>query len=109
MASYALLIAVSGFCFDLTQGMIGFVPHDPEEDRRYFFSVDTAWGTFAQKGDARTLSLEKGTLTLRSFRSDRPIHSVLLNGEPVPATADGNSIVFSAPLPLKAGDKLTLN
>lgn len=109
MASYALLIAVSGFCFDLTQGMIGFVPHDPAEDRRYFFSVDTAWGTFAQKGDARTLSLEKGTLTLRSFRSDRPIHQVLLNGEPIPAAADGNSIVLSAPLPLKAGDKLTLN
>lgn len=109
MASYALIIAVSGFRFHLGEGMIGFVPNDPNEDRRYFFSVDTCWGVYTQKGDARTLMVEKGTLSLQRFQSDRPIHSVQLNGAAIEANAEENSVVFSEPLPLKAGDILTLN
>ncbi len=109
MASYALVLAVSGFRFDLTEGMIGFVPNDPSEARRYFFSVDTGWGSFRQQGDQRALTLEDGILSLRRFLSDRPVHGACLNGAPVEAEMQENEVVFTQPIRLQAGDVLTLS
>ncbi len=48
MSSYGLLLALSGFRFDLGQGMIGFEPRFRAEDFRCFWSLEGCWGTYEQ-------------------------------------------------------------
>lgn len=51
MASWAILIALSGYKCDLTKGMIEFSPVINKEDFSCFFSCGKAWGIFRQKYD----------------------------------------------------------
>ncbi|HHY81859.1 MAG TPA: hypothetical protein GX505_04165 [Clostridiales bacterium] len=51
MSSWALLIALSGFKFDLVNGEISFHPVINKEDFSCFFSCGKAWGIFSQKLD----------------------------------------------------------
>ena len=44
MASYSLLLALSGFSFDLRSGHLGFRPVVPAARFRCFWSIDGAWG-----------------------------------------------------------------
>ncbi|MGQ9680974.1 MAG: GH116 family glycosyl-hydrolase [Anaerolineae bacterium] len=44
LASWGLVTALSGFTFDLTQGMIGFAPRLAYDPFRCFWSVEGAWG-----------------------------------------------------------------
>ncbi|ANE45793.1 hypothetical protein SY83_05190 [Paenibacillus swuensis] len=65
MASYALLLAYSGFSFDMTKGEIGFRPViQPSEGFRTFWSVDGAWGTFELSESSGALKVAAGSLTL---------------------------------------------
>jgi non-lysosomal glucosylceramidase len=48
MASYAMLLALSGFSADLPHGRIALHPRVSEADFRCFFSVDTGWGLVSQ-------------------------------------------------------------
>ncbi|MDR2524947.1 MAG: hypothetical protein LBC83_01955 [Oscillospiraceae bacterium] len=70
MASYALLPTFSGFQYDMVRGHIGFAPADAPElppVRRFFWSLDCAWGEVVLAEDFAELTVAEGTLTLRSF------------------------------------------
>ena len=71
MASYGLLIAVSGFEYHGPQGHLGFAPRLTPEDFRAPFTAAEGWGTFWQKRDAgRTgcgIRLRWGKLRLRTL------------------------------------------
>lgn len=108
MASYALVLAASGFKFDLPNKHMGFVPSDREENRKYFWSVDTAWGIYTQKGAHRVLRVLEGQLTLISFESDFPVGKVLLCGQEIAVTKEGNSVVFNREIILQASHELVL-
>lgn len=54
MASWAVLIALSGFKFDLVKGIIEFAPVINKENFSCFFSCGTAWGSFSQKLNSST-------------------------------------------------------
>lgn len=54
MASYGLLLAASGYQFDLTRGEISFAPKVAKEDFTCFFSTARCWGLYHQKKDAKT-------------------------------------------------------
>jgi non-lysosomal glucosylceramidase len=49
LSSWALLIAFSGFSFDLAKGEIGFAPQVGLADFTTFWSVGTAWGSYSQR------------------------------------------------------------
>jgi hypothetical protein len=69
MSSWALMPALSGFACDVAAGRLAFAPAIAAEDFRCLFSAGTAWGTFAQRRDARTfqaaLTVAAGRLELR--------------------------------------------
>ena len=68
MASYALLLAMSGFEYDMVRGHIGFSPVAADDDFTCFFSLDAGWGTISIDKNRVVLDVLKGSLHLRSFR-----------------------------------------
>ena len=59
MASWTLLLALSGFRCDLTKGELDFSPAVHEDDFSVFFSTGKAWGIYSQKRDGETQELYK--------------------------------------------------
>ena len=108
MSSYALLIALSGFKYDMTKGYLGFTPHDPLTNRNYFWSVDSAYGLFNQQEQTRRFSVTYGTVTLQQLETDRPVEKVTLNGTTLSFSLNGCCVTFTAPLTLHEGDVLEL-
>jgi uncharacterized protein (DUF608 family) len=51
MASWGLLLAASGFGYDLTRGEISFAPNVPSADFTCFFSTAKCWGLYQQYKD----------------------------------------------------------
>jgi hypothetical protein len=117
MASWALLLALSGYHYDGVAHLISFAPAVSREDFRTFWSCGTGWGTFAQKEtnisfDASLAlqygSLNLGTLSLawRAPKGKEPV--VTINGVRQAATLaqrEGTiQIVLRDPTVLKKGD-----
>ncbi len=73
MASYALLLALSGFRYSAPEQRIGFAPVVNAEQFRAFFCVASGWGTYAQevsRNRARvSLSIAYGELRLRELNT----------------------------------------
>ena len=66
MASYAILLAHSGFTYDMTQHTIGFAPSSP--DFSTFWSIDGAWGTFTLSTSGKAVfKILSGELSLEKF------------------------------------------
>ena len=65
MSAYGLLLALSGFQCDLRAGMLGFAPRTSAENFQCFWSVDGAWGVYAQTGATAKLSVLEGALSLK--------------------------------------------
>jgi hypothetical protein len=68
MASYALLLALTGFKYSAPQKHLGFAPKINKKDFITFFSTATGWGLYTQKigkEDAKfSLELKYGSLCL---------------------------------------------
>ncbi len=82
MASYALLLAYSGFMYDMSKKLIGFDPII-DDDFRAFWSLNSGWGIFEkteQRIEFRTLygSIELAALRL-PFIKDMKIDTITLN------------------------------
>ncbi len=120
MASWGLLTALSGYEFDAVQGRVSFAPRLHAQDFRTFWSLDSGWGSYAQRledGCAEVeLSVAYGELMLRELYlgSIETIRSaqVALEGEPMPATfvaeESGWTVLLGEPLILKPGQVLTI-
>ena len=76
MASWGLLIAGSGFQYDLPRGRISFSPRIDAEDFRCFFSTGSAWGTYRQRVDPasgrRTWEIDVRYGSLEGIRVNEP-------------------------------------
>lgn len=70
MASYSLLLALSGFTFDMTVGRMGFHPVVGASAFRCFWSLGRAWGTFRQTSGRVSLDILGGTLHLSRLELD---------------------------------------
>jgi len=69
MASYGLLLALSGMEYNLVTGMIGFDPVRWENDRfQCFWSLGSGWGTFACDRVSAQVEVLSGSLTLSEVR-----------------------------------------
>lgn len=90
MASYSFLLTYSGFRYDLTKGMIGFIPI---RNGSYFWSIDGAWGSVNVQNDHVTLHVLYGKLHLKEFQTNLPsVSSVVCNDVPLAHTASCGTV-----------------
>jgi len=75
MASWGLLLTLSGFTCDMAEKKIAFNPRISGDDFRTFWSTGTAWGTYTQRRDAKgklTHSVEVLHGSLKGVRVEAP-------------------------------------
>ncbi|MDC7287943.1 non-lysosomal glucosylceramidase [Blautia schinkii] len=106
MASYGLLLAYSGFQYDMTKGLLGFCPVLSTPAYQFFWSIENAWGMFYKDNDRTVrLCVLYGKLHLNEFRcSDFRDKQVMLDGKPAVKT-DTNTVRLD--LTVKEGESLT--
>ncbi len=93
MASWSLLLALSGFRYSAPAGQISFAPVVNADAFRSFFSTGTGWGSFAQSHNnssfTASLELRAGSLKLQRIELcplTIPTQvSVTLGGQPIAA------------------------
>jgi uncharacterized protein (DUF608 family) len=104
MASYALLLAYSGFSFDMTKFEIGFTPI---RDGKYFWSLDKAWGVFEQTGKTCRLTVLYGIQKLqRICLGLADIKHIALGGAEIPFKTEENTLILEKPVEVKEGEQL---
>ena len=110
MASYSVLLALSGFTFDLTRGYIGFEPRISPDAFKTFWSVDGAWGTYEQNREGAVLRVLYGTLNLKSLKAGKaPLNAkAAVNGNAVACSVRDGETVFENALKLTQNDALTV-
>ncbi|MBW7458819.1 glycoside hydrolase family 116 protein, partial [Paenibacillus sepulcri] len=98
MASYGLLLALSGFEYDMTKGHIGFNPKLNEDEFSFFWSLSEGWGEFRHLGGVLELEVKRGSLALQSFASalleGREIAEIRCGGAAVPFNRTDRLITF---------------
>jgi len=97
MASYALLLAFSGFQYDVPRGLIGFKPIGDPDNFRSLWSLDGGWGRVAFEKDRVRLTLEGGSIPVRTLAFSKPGRA------PRAVTIDGKAAGFTI-----AGDRIEL-
>ncbi|GHU06022.1 hypothetical protein FACS1894147_12720 [Spirochaetia bacterium] len=103
MASYSLLLAYSGFSYDMTKTEIGFVPI---RDGAYFWSLDKAWGIFEQQGNNCSLKVLYGKQELRRIKLGRKMNGVFMEKTALPFRTEGNILILEKPVSVKEGQTL---
>ena len=68
MASYGLLLVLSGFKYDLVRGMVGFNPITKEGNFKTFWSLGSGWGVFEINTKQIELKVLQGSLKLRELK-----------------------------------------
>ncbi len=103
MASYAMLQAYSGFCYDMVRGMIGFRPV-LSGDFRCFWSLGALWGTYERTETEQKLRILHGEAEFTAFRLSAD--SAARNGEALAGKMRDGEWTPEKPLRLRAGDLL---
>ena len=103
MASYAMLQAYSGFCYDMVRGMIGFRPV-LSGDFRCFWSLGPVWGIYERTGSEQKIRILHGEGEFAAFRLSAGV--VSRNGETVSGAMQGDEWKPEKPLCLREGDEL---
>ena len=117
MASYSLLLALSGFRYSAPEKRLGFNPVVSEDNFACFFSVEAAWGVLRQQmaGSPRAMvEVRKGTLSLQQVQLGFQAGNVEIHvaGHPVSAeikdTDSGMTISFTDLIEIKTGETLLI-
>jgi len=120
MASYAVLLALTGFRCCVPHQYLRFTPKVNKENFRTFFSTATGWGLYSQKIDKEgaefSVKLEYGSLRLKMLElskveKDKNTLVVSLNGRKVDAkvkkTRDSVKVLMDSTL-IKKGQTLNI-
>lgn len=101
MASWGLLIALSGFNCDVDRGEMAFAPHSVRGV--YFWSMGGAWGdvSFDEAGVRLLPAYGEVTLKRLSIPNAARAEQVWLSGRPVGFSVHDGALVFDAPLRLQ--------
>lgn len=106
MASYALLLAYCGFCYNQYLGEIGFHPVQ-QKDYSYFWSLNTGFGTASLKDTVFRLKIEYGYLTIKRLSiSTNGIKKITFNETDLSFTIKENCIFLDTPLLLRKDQEL---
>jgi hypothetical protein len=115
MASWSLLLALSGFHYHAAEGALTFAPRVHQEEFRCFFSAGTAWGLFTQRRNGNqyeaTLDVRWGELSVN--RLNLPLDgggtvAATLDGKVSSAAIQDGVIVFESPVTVQPGQTLRL-
>jgi len=118
MASWAVLLALSGFQYDGTTRFIAFAPKINEDDFFTFWSTGTGWGSFQTAENKVVLRVDYGSLEIAELGLSagydvKIIESCLFASKEIKARLepkDGLSVVaFDEPLKLGEGEEVVIN
>ncbi|WP_058186387.1 GH116 family glycosyl-hydrolase [Terracidiphilus gabretensis] len=91
MASYAVLLALSGFRYSAIEQSLTFTPRINQESFRCFFAAGSGWGTYTQsvKGSVQEIHLEvlHGEIPLRQIQLKNATGVAILSASVVPGSA----------------------
>jgi non-lysosomal glucosylceramidase len=120
MASYALLLALSGFRYSAVEQSVTFTPRVNQQSFRCFFAAGSAWGTYSQtvSRSAQDIQLDvlHGDVTLRQVQVKNETGAAVIRGSSsgqTPKIETGSSgemtlITFQPEIRLAPGKPLTL-
>ncbi|MCB1121028.1 MAG: hypothetical protein KJT03_05735 [Verrucomicrobiae bacterium] len=103
MASWSVLLALSGFNYNGVEKALTFTPRLNPDNFTSFWSTGKAWGTFSQVGNQAKLSVFYGSLDLKRLNLDRPITQTNYTGT---SKISGNTVKFPDGVRLKEGETL---
>lgn len=114
MASYDLLLAFSGFEFDMVTGMIGFNPVRLTENQfKSFWSVDSGWGTAHFTPESFTLKLSLGSLQIKKLKlpglSEKAITAIRVGEKDIPFSVNEDFIEFKNDVNLDTDASLVID
>ncbi len=114
MASWPLLEVASGVDYDAAQGSLTLMPRLHPDEFQSFFITGSAWGDFRKNGEGARLSVDYGSLKLKSIQTQYDGQSVTIHlGERnIDASIDSDDghaqIHFSQPIVVSEGESLTI-
>ncbi|GBG11105.1 hypothetical protein PAT3040_05888 [Paenibacillus agaridevorans] len=114
MSSYALLLAMSGFQFDMSDGEIAFSPATKERELfRSFWAAGNAWGSVEMVPGRLALQVLGGELRLKSIRSKRleavAEATVRFNEGGMECRVDGGRAILAEDVVVRAKESLIMN
>jgi len=118
MASYSVMLALSGFQYSAPAKSMSFAPCINEDDFACFLSVDSGWGMFHQNLDGAAkadIEVSMGNLTLQKVGLAFSANEVTVDlaGKSISAevekTEGGIIVNFSEPVIINAGEKLAIS
>lgn len=111
MASHGLLLALGGFKYDGTCGMLGFEPRLDGEAFRTFWSAQRGWGVYTKERAKHAVEVHYGDITLQRLEVGVAGTNVRarVNGKSVKASVEEGAIVFAEAQVLKAGDAVSVS
>jgi uncharacterized protein (DUF608 family) len=110
MASWSILLALSGFEYDGINQQIKFNPRINQDDFSTFWSCGEAWGSYTQTRKNATIKIDYGILKLKSLQvALDQVNNVLINDEMIEITLEDNRIIFRTPVSLSEGHILKVN
>ena len=115
LASWALLLALSGFRYWAPEAAIGFEPRVHADDFACFWCVGSGWGDYRQRLGEKRMRAEirprVGELILRRLELPQVLRgakrvAVQLNGAPLEAAFSDRGIELARPAKVRAGGLL---
>lgn len=108
MSSYALLLFYSGFSFNMHEKKIGFRPLHNEE-YKFFWSLDSGFGTIEKKDNKITLNVLYGSLELNELQIEtEKIKNLEHQNQELSFQVNTDSINFDHTICISAGENLQL-
>ncbi len=98
MASFAMLMILSGFQFDLPHGRVGFDPVQRDGTFRCIWSVDGAWGDVSIDDAGARIHVLEGELRANRFALPflKSVSAVKVDGAPASFTFENGEVVLAA-------------
>jgi non-lysosomal glucosylceramidase len=114
MASYGLLLAFSGFEFDLPNQRVGFNPPRLQDGLfQTFWSLGSGWGSYRQTPSTVELTVLAGTLELACLRlpflAAGEIQSAVVDHQAISFQQPADQVIFTPPLQLNKDTRLILS
>jgi non-lysosomal glucosylceramidase len=115
MASYALLLAFSGFQYDRAKGRLGFLPKSCGDLDYFqtFWSLEDVWGTFRMEANQLELRVLYGEFILSQLAVDKACLSRVkyasIDHAAIAIDVGLENIHFVTALPISAGTTLQIS
>ncbi len=103
MASYAALLAFSGFMFDMPNLTVGFNPIE-QGDCSFFWSLNSGWGLFERHSETVSIKVLYGELNISRLKLPFiTLKSIIAGGAEIAFNVENGDAVFEKTVLLKAG------